>query len=53
MGGKERGDRKSSRFKGCRGLRGDLVNLRKCVLMFTFQERQDFPNHMRVPAFEE
>ncbi|CAI9171786.1 unnamed protein product [Rangifer tarandus platyrhynchus] len=53
LGGKERGARKSSRFKGCRGFRGDLVNLRKCVPMFTFQERQDFPNHMRVPAFGE
>lgn len=53
VGGKGGGARKSSCFKGCRGFRGDLVNLRKGVPVFAFQERQDFPNHMRVPAFGE
>ena len=38
LGGKERGARKSSHFKGCHGFRGDLVNLRKCVPMFTFKK---------------
>lgn len=38
LGGKERGARKSSRFKGCHGFRGDLVNLRKCVPIFTFKK---------------